>query len=92
VFCPCSAATDCVLKVSFPPYLVDIDLKGSIDETKSRANVKHGTLIVRAPKAAGHSGLWGAIAVSSDEPREQVKERRQQSIAVSQQTNTAKTR
>eukprot|EP00953_Heterococcus_sp_UTEX-ZZ885_P009246 5468-Heterococcus_DN1.PRE.2 len=82
-------ATDCVLKVSFPPYLVDIDLKGSIDETKSRANVKHGTLILRAPKAAGHSGLWGAIAVSSEEPREQVKERRQQSIADKQKRDDA---
>lgn len=74
-------ATHCVLKVAFPPYLVDIDLHGSIDETKSKASIKDGVLLIKVPKADGHKSLWGRIEVSKEVPRSEIKERRVKSIA-----------
>ncbi|CAM9137449.1 unnamed protein product [Choristocarpus tenellus] len=78
-------ATECFLKVSFPPYLLEVDLHGCIDTTLNRATVQNGTLIIRVKKKKGHTGLWGALGFKARRKGDpKIKERRQQSIHTQQ--------
>jgi hypothetical protein len=46
-----------ILKVSYPPFLIDLNLHGEINEDTSRAIFENGTLKIRLSKKV--NGLWG---------------------------------
>eukprot|EP00903_Cladosiphon_okamuranus_P008736 g8368.t1 len=74
-------ATECYLKVSFPPYLLELDLDGCIDSMQPRARVENGTLMIKARKKEGHIGLWGSLGKLVDRKCDpKVKARREESI------------
>eukprot|EP00752_Nemacystus_decipiens_P006509 g5861.t1 len=74
-------ATECYLKVSFPPYLLEVDLDGCIDSMQPKARVENGTLIIKASKKEGHVGLWGSLGKPVDRKCDpKVKARREESI------------
>lgn len=79
--CLLSQATECYLKVSFPPYLLEVDLGGCIDSTQPKARVENGTLHIKARKKEGSVGLWGSLGQPVDRKCEpEVKARREESI------------
>ena len=63
-----------ILKVSYSPFLLDLDLYEEIDDEKSRAVLKDGTLKIRLAKKEPQ--LWGQVCF--DGSREEIKQRRQQ--------------
>lgn len=76
-----SQATECYLKVSFPPYLLEVDLDGCIDSTQPKARVENGTLLIKARKKEGSVGLWGSLGQPVDRKCDpEVKARREESI------------
>lgn len=76
-----SKATECYLKVSFPPYLLEVDLDGCIDSVQPRARVDNGTLIIKAKKKEGSNGLWGSLGQIVDRKSTvEAKARREESI------------
>lgn len=75
------AATECYLKASFSPYLLELDLHGYIDSTQPRARVQDGTLFIKAKKKEGHEGIWGSLGQRVDRRcTPDVKARREESI------------
>lgn len=74
-------ATECYLKVSFPPYLLEVDLEGCIDAVQPKARVDKGTLIIKAKKKEGSTGLWGSLGQVVDRKSSaEAKSRREESI------------
>ncbi|CAM9825481.1 unnamed protein product, partial [Discosporangium mesarthrocarpum] len=74
-------ATECYLKVSFPPYLLEVDLHGFIDPEVHTARVRGGILIIKLTKKNGYTGLWGKIGVNTNHKSDPgVVARRKQSI------------
>lgn len=75
------AATECYLKISFPPYLLELDLHGCIDSSQPRARTERGILIIKAKKKEGHIGIWGILGSIADRKSEpEVRIRREESI------------
>ena len=68
VFC-----SDLLVRLSFSPYVLVLDLLHEVDESKSRAISKGGTLVLQLPKIV--HGLWGELCVSGCSKAE-LKERR----------------
>lgn len=64
-----------ILKVSYPPFLVDINLYAEINEEKSKAVLKDGTLKVKLAKEKPN--LWGQLCF--DGSKEEVILRRHES-------------
>lgn len=76
-----NAATECYLKVSFPPYLLELDLHGCIDSGQSRARVEKGVLIIKARKKQDNIGTWGLVGTCADRKCDpEVRARRENSI------------
>ncbi|CAM9391980.1 unnamed protein product [Ectocarpus sp. 4 AP-2014] len=74
-------ATECYLKVSFPPYLLEVDLDGYIDSMQPKARVENGTLMIKAKKKEGSATLWGSLGQRvSRKCDPKVKARREESI------------
>ncbi|CAM9541458.1 unnamed protein product, partial [Ectocarpus sp. 8 AP-2014] len=74
-------ATECYLKVSFPPYLLEVDLDGYIDSMQPKARVENGTLMIKAKKTEGSARLWGSLGQRvSRKCDPKVKARREESI------------
>ena len=65
-----------ILKISFPPYLIDLDLSGAIDQKKSRALYEQAELKLYLRKA--NFGLWGKLLFDGNEKER--KERRQKAL------------
>ncbi|KAL7470254.1 hypothetical protein ACHAXS_010492 [Conticribra weissflogii] len=65
-----------ILKISYPPFLVDINLYAEIDEEKSKAVLEDGTLKVKLAKET--PCLWGQIYF--DGSKEEIILRRHQSF------------
>jgi HSP20 family molecular chaperone IbpA len=61
-----------ILKVSYPPFLVDLNLHNEINEDTSRAIFESGTLKIRLSKKV--NGLWGQPCFLGT--KEVIKERR----------------
>ena len=61
-----------ILKVSYPPFLVDLNLHNEIKEDTSRAIFENGTLKIRLSKKV--NGLWGQPCFIGT--KEVIKERR----------------
>ena len=76
VFIPvlCLTPHDVIMKVSFAQYLLDLNLHGRIDEERSRALSKNGTLTVRLAKAEDDRSLWRNL--SWEGTKEEIEERR----------------
>ena len=67
--------------MSFPPYLLEVDLDGCIDAMQPKARVENGTLMIKARKKEGHVGLWGSLGKPVDRKSDpSVKARREESI------------
>lgn len=77
--CP---ATECYLKISFPPYLLELDLHGRIDAVQPKARTEKGILIFKAKKKEGHTGIWGKLGACVDRNKSEpeVRIRREESI------------
>jgi dyslexia susceptibility 1 candidate gene 1 protein len=67
-----------ILKVSFPPFLVDLNLFHPIDVDKSKAILKEGTLKILLAKKDGQREFWGQLCFEGT--KEEVKLRRQQAL------------
>ncbi|KAL7544394.1 hypothetical protein ACHAWF_007776 [Thalassiosira exigua] len=65
-----------ILKVSYAPFLLDLNLLGEIDEDRSRAVLKNGTLRICLFKRDIRS--WGQLCFEGS--KELVKQRRQRSL------------
>ena len=48
-----------ILKVSFPPFLVDLNLANTVDDEKSKAILKNCSLYINLVKKS--DGLWGNL-------------------------------
>lgn len=57
-------AANLILKISFAPYLIDLDLTAEINYTKMKAVSKDGTLTIKVPKLV--KAKWGEITTSLD--------------------------
>jgi dyslexia susceptibility 1 candidate gene 1 protein len=64
--------TSMVLKVSYPPFLLDLNLHDEIDEDSSRAVLENGTLKIRLSKR--NVGRWGRPQFIGT--KEEINERR----------------
>lgn len=64
-----------ILKVSFPPFLLDLDLSYPIDVEKSKAVLKDGTLKIRLSKKHDQQQLWGHLCFEGT--KGEIKQRRQ---------------
>lgn len=74
-------ATECYLKISFPPYLLELDLHGCIDSSQPRARTERGILFIKAKKKEGHIGIWGVLGSVADRKSDpEVRIRREESI------------
>lgn len=78
-------ATEWYLKISLPPYLLELDLERCIDTThsnnNSRARIENGTLIVELRKKQGFRGLWGKVGqIVHRNCEPEIKIRREESI------------
>lgn len=76
-------ATDCLLKVNAPPYLLIADLYGHVDESQTVASIATGCITFRLTKAAKCRGTWSQLEVSppaTDEDRAETAKRRNESI------------
>ena len=74
-------ATEWYLKISLPPYLLELDLERCIDPTQNRARIENGTLVMKATKKEGHCGLWGTLGqIVHRKCDSEVKRRREDSI------------
>ena len=69
--------TDNFLKISFSPYLTQIDLLEKVDYLQSSANIEDGVLIVKLHKVT--SATWGTLEVSGT--KAELRARREESIA-----------
>ena len=69
-------AAELVLKVSYPPYLINLDLHAAVDENRSKASVKGGNLTLKLTKK--EPGLW--ISLVADGSPEELAARRAESI------------
>lgn len=67
-----------VLKISYLPYLIDLDLKGSVDDKKSRAVFEKGVLKILLVKKERDDVLWNTLVYEGS--AEEKKERRLRSI------------
>jgi len=67
---------DTLVKVSHPPYRLEINLKHSINDTLSRATLKDQTLTIYLRKEV--SELWGTLEFQGT--KEECKERRRISL------------
>ena len=65
-----------ILKVSYPPFLLDLDLYDEIDEGSSRAVLENGTLKIRLSKRK--IGRWGQPQFEGT--REEIKMRRMMAL------------
>ncbi|KAL9187265.1 hypothetical protein ACHAXT_001368 [Thalassiosira profunda] len=65
-----------IVKVSFAPFLLDLNLHGEIDEERSRAVLKNGTLRIRLAKR--QAGLWGKLCFEGT--KEETKARRRKAL------------
>lgn len=67
--------------MSFPPYLLELDLDGCIDSMQPKARTENGSLMIKARKKEGHVGLWGSLGKPVDRKCDpKVKARREESI------------
>ncbi|EJK68431.1 hypothetical protein THAOC_10385 [Thalassiosira oceanica] len=67
-----------ILKVSFAQYLLDINLRGRIEEERSRARSKNGTLTIRLAKAGDDRSLWRKL--SCEGTKDEIERRRSASL------------
>lgn len=75
------AATECYVKVSFPPYLLELDIDGYIDFAQHKARVEKGILVVKLKKKSDNYGIWGSLGQRLDRKCDpKVRARREQSI------------
>lgn len=76
-------ATDCLLKVNAPPYLLIADLYGFVDESHTVASISSGCITFRLTKAAKCRGTWGQLEVSppvTEEDKAEIAKRRNESV------------
>ena len=76
-------ATDCLLKVNAPPYLLITDLYGFVDESRTVASIATGTITFRLTKTSKCRGTWGQLEVSppvTEEDKAEIVKRRNDSI------------
>lgn len=78
-------ATEWYLKISIPPYLLELDLERCIDTAhttnNSRARIENGTLVVEMKKKQGFCGLWGKLGqIVHRNCDPEIKIRREESI------------
>lgn len=69
--------------MSFPPYLLEMDIQGCIDSVKPKARVENGILVIKANKKEGHTGIWGGAGMSCVDRKcsdPKVRIRREESI------------
>ena len=82
-------SADQYIKVSYPPYLLHVDLSSNIESSKGVARVEDGQLLLSFPKV--ERGMWSTVlmprdnltSLSRDERKEQEKmlqERRSQAL------------
>lgn len=75
------AATECYVKISFPPYLLELDIDGYIDSAQQKARVEKGILVVKLKKKSDNFGIWGSLGQRVDRKCDpKVTARREQSI------------
>lgn len=75
------AATECYVKISFPPYLLELDIDGCIDSAQHKARVEKGILVVKLKKKSDNFGIWGSLGQRVDRKCDpKVTARREQSI------------
>jgi len=65
-----------ILKVSYPPFLVDLNLHDEIDEDSSRAVLENGTLKIRLSKRK--VGRWGRPQFEGK--KEEINQRRRMAL------------
>lgn len=65
-----------ILKVSYSPFLLDLNLHGEIDEDSSRAVLKNGTLTVSLTKKS--SQPWSQLCFEGT--KEEIKQRREKAM------------
>lgn len=65
-----------ILKVAFPPFLIDLNLFAEIEVDQCRAVLKDGTLKILLAKKAG--GVWGQLCFKGT--KEEVKQRRNDAL------------
>ena len=77
--------TEIYLKVSYRPFLLEIDLLHPVDETKSQAVLKDGSLLislvksVREDNVESSMGIWKGL-LYEDESKDNIRRRRAQSV------------
>lgn len=75
------AATECYVKISFPPYLLELDIDRCIDSAQHKARVEKGILVVKLKKKSDSFGIWGSLGQRVDRKCDpKVTARREQSI------------
>lgn len=67
---------DCVLKVSHPPFLLDLNLYNYIEPKSCKAVLREGSLIIRFQKVA--TGMWHTLVYKGT--KEESRKRRKQSL------------
>ena len=76
-------ATDCLLKVNAPPYLLIADLYGFVDEAQTVASISSGFITFRLTKAAKCRGTWGQLELAppvTEEDKAEISKRRNESV------------
>ena len=70
--------TDAAVKITCPPYFLQLDLFGDVDERKSRATIEPGVVLVKVPKR--QPGAWPQLKAAGSAA--EIKARREAALDV----------
>jgi len=67
-----------MVKITCPPYFLQLDLYGDVDEQRSKATIEPGVVMVKIPKQ--QPGTWPQLKAAG--PAEEIKARREAAIEI----------